>query len=70
MADPPSAAKGSRWRDSTLVIVLTIILTILVLRVFARYNAPVLAKEGIAVVAGFCFVVAGAGTWLWKRFFG
>jgi hypothetical protein len=65
-----SPAKSTRWRDSTFVLVLTIILSLLVLKMFDYYDAPVASPHGRAVVAGVCFVIAGSGVWLWKRFRG
>jgi hypothetical protein len=70
MTDLTPTAEKIRWRDSTFILVITVILSLGALKIFDYYGAPVLSSEGRAVVAGVCFVITGSGVWLWKRFRG
>jgi hypothetical protein len=66
---PPKSTKtGKRLRDSSTVLGITLVLTLITMEVFAGFGVPLSSKEEIAVVAGFWFVIVAGCVWTWRRF--
>jgi hypothetical protein len=66
---PPESTKtGKHLRDSSTVLGITLVLTLISMEVFAGFGVPLSSKEEIAVVAGFWFVIVAGCVWTWRRF--
>jgi hypothetical protein len=66
--NPPDPTKtGKRLRDSSTVLGITLVLTVISMEVFAGFGVPLSSKEEIAVVAGFWFVLVAGCVWTWRR---
>lgn len=65
---PKPSKTVKRLRDSSLVLGITTVLTLISMEVFGRFGVPLASKEEIAVVAGFWFVLIAGCIWTWRHF--
>ncbi len=64
---PEQSKAKKRLRDSSGVAIATVVLTVISMRVFEHFQAPLSSNAEIAVVAGFWFVLIGGGVLIWEH---